>query len=97
MLKLSYSWMTLTYYLLNNFKSLNEKIQTAMNQTENWFAENHLIINTEKTKVLFFQGRSPRPIHKLDLFLNSKEITYASNLKFLKFKLGSYSTPNSKT
>jgi hypothetical protein len=43
----------------------------------------NLTINTEKTKALFFLGRSPRPIHKLDLLLNSKEITYASNLKFL--------------
>jgi hypothetical protein len=54
-----------------------------MNQIENWFAENHLITNTEKTKALFFQGHSPRTIHKPDLFLNSKEITYESNLKFL--------------
>jgi hypothetical protein len=27
-----------------------------MNQIENWFAENHLIINTEKAKALFFPG-----------------------------------------
>jgi hypothetical protein len=61
-----------------------------MNQIENWFAENQLIINTGKTKTLFFQERSPRPIHKPHLFLNSKIITYASNLKFL----GIYITDN---
>jgi hypothetical protein len=66
-----------------NLKSLNDKIQAAMNQIANWFMVNDLIINTEKTKALFFQGRSLSTIHKPDLYLNTKAITYMSNLKFL--------------
>jgi hypothetical protein len=50
-----------------NLKSLNAKIQAVMNQIANWFMVNDLIINTEKTKTLFFQGCSPSIIHKPDL------------------------------
>jgi hypothetical protein len=35
-----------------NIFSLNEKIQNVWNQLENWFAENRLIINTDKSMVL---------------------------------------------
>jgi hypothetical protein len=73
-----------------NLKSLNDKIQAAMNQTANWFVVYDLIINTEKTKALFFQGRSLSTSHKPDLYLNTKAITYTSNLKFL----GIYITEN---
>jgi hypothetical protein len=73
-----------------NLKSLNDKIQAAMNQIANWFAVNDLIINTEKTKALFFQRRSLSTICKQDLYLNTKAITYTSILKFL----GIYITEN---
>jgi hypothetical protein len=33
---------------------LNEKIQNVNNRSENWFYDNHLIINTDKSKLLFF-------------------------------------------
>jgi hypothetical protein len=49
----------------------------------NWFAVNDLIINTEKTKALFFQGHSLSTIHNPDLYLNTKAITYTYHLKFL--------------
>jgi hypothetical protein len=72
-----------------NLKSLND-VQAAMNQIANWFTVNDLIINTEKTRALFFQGRSLSTICKPDLYLNTKAITYTSNLKFL----GIYMTEN---
>jgi hypothetical protein len=34
---------------------LHEKVQTVRKQLENWFYENRLIINTEKSKVILFQ------------------------------------------
>ncbi|PNF39982.1 hypothetical protein B7P43_G15963 [Cryptotermes secundus] len=73
-----------------NLKSLNDKTIVSMHQLENWFAVNHLIINIEKTKALFFQGRGPRQIDKPELYLNNKKITYTANLKFL----GIYITEN---
>jgi hypothetical protein len=73
-----------------NHKSLNDKIKAAMNQIANWFAVNDLILNTEKTKALFFQGHSLSTIYKPDPYLNTKAITYTSNLKFL----GIYITEN---
>jgi hypothetical protein len=38
-----------------------------MNQIASWFAVNDLVLNTEKTKALFFQGRSLSTIYKPDL------------------------------
>jgi hypothetical protein len=59
-------------------------------QLDVWFYENCLIINTDKTKALFFQGRGPGPIHRPVFSLNNKEITYTSNVIFL----GIYITEN---
>jgi hypothetical protein len=40
-----------------NILSLNGKIQNVQNQLENWFCENHLIINIATSKVLFLGGK----------------------------------------
>jgi hypothetical protein len=56
------NFMLIIYFLRrilitgNNISSLNEKIQNVKDQLEKWFYENHLIINTDKSKVLFFFG-----------------------------------------
>jgi hypothetical protein len=39
----------------NKLVSLNENIQKVTKQLENWFHNNRLIINMDKTKVLFFR------------------------------------------
>jgi hypothetical protein len=39
----------------NNTLLLSEKIKNVGKQLENWFYENRLIINTEKSKVIFFR------------------------------------------
>jgi hypothetical protein len=44
-----------------NILSLNGKIQNVQNQLENLFCENRLIISTDKSKVLFFQGSRSIP------------------------------------
>jgi hypothetical protein len=74
----------------NKLLSLKEKILKVRNQLDNWFHDNHLIINTEKTKVLFIQGRRPTPIYRPVFCLNNKEIIFSSNVKFL----GIYITEN---
>jgi hypothetical protein len=38
----------------NNPLLLNEKIQNVRKQLEKWFLKNRLIINAEKSKVIFF-------------------------------------------
>jgi hypothetical protein len=40
-----------------NLTSLKGKIRKVMKQLANWFLTNNLIINTEKTKEILFQGR----------------------------------------
>jgi hypothetical protein len=67
----------------NKLLSLKEKILKVRNQLDNWFHDNHLIINMEKTRVLFLQGRRPTPIYRPIFCLNNKEIIYSSNVKFL--------------
>jgi hypothetical protein len=39
----------------NNPLLLSEKVQTVRKQLENWFYDNRLLINTEKSKVILFQ------------------------------------------
>jgi hypothetical protein len=63
--------------------SLKAKIVKVIKELEKWFSTNNLIINTEKTKAILFQGRGSGLMHRPVLYLNNKEITYLSNLKFL--------------
>jgi hypothetical protein len=51
----------------NELISLNKKILKVRNQLDNWFHENHLIINTDKSKVFFFHGEDQ--IRSLDPFI----------------------------
>jgi hypothetical protein len=48
------------------------------------------MINTEKTKALFFQGKRPNPIHRPVFCLNGKEVNYFSNVKFLDIYITEY-------
>jgi hypothetical protein len=63
--------------------SLNEKIQNVKNQIENWFHENRLIINTDKSKVLFFQGSRPIPSTRPLFCIINKEVVCSVDVKFL--------------
>jgi hypothetical protein len=58
-----------------NLTSLNEKTLTVWKQLDNWFYENRLIINMDKTEALLFQGRGPSLIHRPAFCLNNKVIT----------------------
>jgi hypothetical protein len=53
---------------------------------------NDLVINTEKTKVMLFQGNESGSIIRPILNFRKKELNYSSNLKFL----GIYITENLK-
>jgi hypothetical protein len=67
----------------NNTLVLNEKIQNVRNQLENWFYENRLIVNTEKSKViLFWQSRSIPSFRPL-FCINNKEVGRLMDVKFL--------------
>jgi hypothetical protein len=44
--------------------SLKGKIVKVTKQLENWFIANNLIINTENTKAILFQGRGSSLIHR---------------------------------
>jgi hypothetical protein len=63
-----------------------------MKQLGNWFLINNLAINTEKTKVMLFQGKQLGSNIRPNLHFRKKELNNASNSKFL----GIYSTENLK-
>jgi hypothetical protein len=67
----------------NTLGSLNEKVIKVTKQLESWFYKNQLIINTNKTKVLFFHGRGPTPMYRPVICLNNRELIYSSTVKFL--------------
>jgi hypothetical protein len=56
--------------------SLKGKIVRVTKHFENWFRTNNLIINTEKTEAILFQGRGSSLIHRPVLYLNTREITH---------------------
>jgi retron-type reverse transcriptase len=62
----------------NNPLLLNEKVQTVRKQLENWFYENRLIINTEKSKVINTIS-SFRPL----FCINNKEVVRSVDVTFL--------------
>jgi hypothetical protein len=67
----------------NNTLLLNEKIQNVRKQLENWFYENRLIINTEKSKAIFFRRSRSIPSFRPLFCINNKEVVRSVDVKFL--------------
>jgi hypothetical protein len=74
-----------TYILITgkNISSINEQIQNIQNQLENWFQENHLIINTDKTNVVFFRGSRCIPSTRPLFCINNEEVVCPADVTFL--------------
>jgi hypothetical protein len=66
-----------------NIIDLQEKIGRAMTQLESWFSKNNLIINTDKTKAMFFQLMKPHDMSEPDITFKNMKITYTSQFGFL--------------
>jgi hypothetical protein len=66
-----------------NMLSLYEKIKNVQNQLENWFHENRLIINTDKSKVLFLGGSRSIPSTRPLFCINNKDVVCSVDVKFL--------------
>lgn len=54
-----------------------------MPQLETLFSENDLVINVEKTKVMFFQYTNLSKNIRHRIVLNNNELNCTANLKFL--------------
>jgi hypothetical protein len=59
------------------------KNQNVRKQLENWFYENRLIINTEKSKVIFFWRSRSIPSFRTLFCINNKEMVRSVAVKFL--------------
>jgi hypothetical protein len=66
--------MTQIYYSVRKTFHLEKSVK-VMKQLENRFLTNNLIIRTEKTKAVLFQGRGTGLTHGPILYLRSKEST----------------------
>jgi hypothetical protein len=66
-----------------NISLLNDKIQNVRDQLENLFYKNRLIINTNKSKVLFFQRSRSIPSSRPLLCINDKVVVCSVDAKFL--------------
>jgi hypothetical protein len=67
----------------SNTLLLSEKIQNVRNQLENWFYENRLIINTEKSKVILFWRSRSIPSFRPLFCINNREVVRSVDVKFL--------------
>jgi hypothetical protein len=67
----------------SNTLLLNEKFQNVRKQLENWFYENRLIINTEKSKVIFFRRSRSIPGFRTCFCINNKEVVRSVDVTFL--------------
>jgi hypothetical protein len=67
----------------HNTLLLNEKIQNIRKQSENWFYENRLIINKEKSKVIFLRRSRSIPSFRPLFCINNKEVVRSVDVKFL--------------
>jgi hypothetical protein len=54
-----------------------------MKQLENWFNENSLIINEEKSKVILFRRNKTISSFRPFFCINSKEVVRSVDVKFL--------------
>jgi hypothetical protein len=60
-----------------------KQIQNVKNQLENCFYENPLIINMDKSKVLFFRRSRFIPSSRPLFCINNKEVVYSVDVQFL--------------
>jgi hypothetical protein len=64
-----------------NKESLNTKLTMVMMQLEEWLSRNELVVNTQKTFVMYFHNRHHYLCEKPRVVYNDKEINYCSQSK----------------
>jgi hypothetical protein len=71
----------------NSIEALNGKIKIVIDQLESWFNVNQLLINTEKTKALFFHGKGLVSKYRPAICVCNREVLYSSTAKFLGIEI----------
>jgi hypothetical protein len=64
-------------------KELQLKVNEAIKKLENWFQENNLKINIEKTIAMSYHTVQNRSLVRPEIIYESKRVDYKSNTKFL--------------
>jgi hypothetical protein len=63
------------------------KIKKVIDQLESWFNDNQLLINTDKTKALFFHGKGLVSKYRPAIWLCNREVLYSSTAKLLGIEI----------
>ena len=71
------------FYSHKCLKSLNEIIQTEINNITDWLNVNKLSLNVSKTKFMLFKSINKRPKQKISISMNDKNIEQVRELTFL--------------
>ena len=70
-------------YHNKNFNSLIENVNDDLIKISNWFNQNKLSINTDKTKFIIFSETERSAVPQVNILLNNKTISKTSDIKFL--------------
>jgi hypothetical protein len=71
----------------NSIEALNGKIKNVIDQLESWFNDNRLLINTDKTKALFFHGKGLVSNYIPAICVCNRKVLYSSTAKFLGIEI----------
>jgi hypothetical protein len=77
-------------YSNQNFNALIQEINLSLRNISNWFANNELSLNIEKTNFLLFHSQGQNIAHlDFTIKINNEQISQQNNLKFLGIDLDS--------
>jgi hypothetical protein len=68
----------------NDKENIQAKLSSVMKQLGAWFLNNDRIVNTTKTVAMSFHLCQSKPPYKLNIWFQNTEITYTSEVKFLR-------------
>ena len=67
----------------DNYEQINNDINNELNSINNWFKNNYLMVNTNKTYTVFKNINTNFNINDLNFVLDNNPITYKITFKYL--------------
>lgn len=73
-----------------DYKYLVNKSIAIYNLLQDWFQENSLSLNQEKTKCILFRNRRNKKVYDNHIILNNRKIVFSDHIKFLGVVIDSH-------